>query len=359
MADRNTEEISSDSTGERTRRQRRTLPKPLLRLLLILAAIIVVVVVVVVVVTNALHSGQAADYQRYMTSIATILGKSDKTGSDLMTLLTNPGDTNRTQIQSQLDKFAADAQQQEVDAKALKAPKDLVDQSVHQMFLLVMSFRQKGVSELKPAIMNALDVQDTTVPVEQISHALTYLVNSDFIYNEVFVTKATALLQDKQLTGVTVPSTKFVPDTQITAPANVLNILIGLKSTGDRLAIHGVALTKVVAMPDEKELTAGGTFNLTSSSDLIFVLTVENQGNMEEKNVPVLVTLQAAGSTTPQKVQVQIQQIKPKSETTIEVKGINPTAYGTVSTLKIKVGPVQDEKYQENNSLSAKVIFKL
>jgi len=146
-------------------------------------------------------------------------------------------------------------------------------------------------------------------------------VNSDFLYQEVFFTGATDVLREKELQGVTVPSTQFLTDPDIASPASVLNILAGLKSTGNLQAIHGVAIAKVVAMPDEKEIKAGGTFNLTSSDELAFVVTVENQGNMEEKNVPVVITLQSPDSTEPQKVTVQIASIKAKTDATIEVSG--------------------------------------
>lgn len=359
MTNRERDEISYDRTGERNRRRKKVLPKPLVRLLLILAAIIVVVVVIVVAVRSAVQSSEAADYQRYMNAVEDILKRSDTIGENAVQLLTNPGDTNRSQVQTALDKYAAESEALELEAKALDAPKDVIEQGIHQMFLLVMSFRQLGMSELKPAVMNALDVQDTETAVEQIGHALTYLVNSDFLYDEVFVKKATALLQKKELTGVTVPSTNFASDSQITAPANILDMLQALKSTGDRQAVHGVALAKVVAMPDGKEITAGGTFNLTASDQLTFVVTVENQGNMDEKDVPVLVTLQGSQDAEPQKVKVTIPQIKHSTEVTVEVPGVNPTPYGDVATLVVKAGPVPDEKYNDNNRISAKVIFKL
>ncbi len=358
MIDRDYDDISQELTGERNRRQKKKLPQPLLRLLLILAAIIVVVVVIVVVARTVIHSGEAADYQRYLTNVSEIITESDAVGADLVALLEDPGDTNRTQIQVKLDEFMAQCEALDVRAKALDAPKDMIEQSAHQIFLLVMSFRQIGMTDLKPALMNALDVQETDVAVEQISHALTYLVNSDFLYDEVFVTKATAILQDKQLAGVVVPPSDFISDDQITAPSKVLDMLVGLKSTGALQAVHGVAIVKVVAMPDEKEITAGGTYNLTKSSDLKFLVTVENQGNQEEKNIPVLVTLQV-GTADPQRVTVQIASIKPKKQATAEVKEIDPSAYGEKATLRVKVGPVANEKYTDNNSIKATVIFKL
>jgi hypothetical protein len=347
------------TTGERKRRQKRVLPKPLFRLLVILAAIIIAVVIIVIAARSAIQSGEAADYQRYMTAIADILKQSDAVGAELEEMLTTPGDTNRTEIQSRLDSFVSTSEQLKVDAEAIEAPKDLVEGGVHQFFLMVMSFREKGVSELKPALMNALEVEDTEVTSERISYALYCLVNSDFLYEEVFIPKTTDILTKKELTGISVPTTKFVSDPDLASSRSVLNILEGLKSTGNLQAIHGVALTKVVAIPDNKEITAEGTFNLTASDELAFDVTVENQGNMDEKNVKVVITLLSSESSEPQKVVTEIPLIKAKKEVTTKVSGINAAPYGEVAVLKVKAGPVQDEKYSENNVIEANVIFKL
>ncbi len=349
---------SESASGERKRRQRKVLPKPLLRLLLILAAIVIIVVVIVVVARSAIRGGEAADYEVYMTEVAEILKQSDAVGADLEKMLTAPGDTNRTEIQTRLDGFVATSERLEVEAGALEAPKDFIESGVHQFFLLVMNFRQTGVSELKPALMNALEVEDTEVTAEQVSHALAYLANSDFLYEEVFISKATDILTERELTGK-VPTSSFLSDPDLASNASVQDILAGLRSTGSLQAVHGVALGKVIAMPDNKEITPGGTFNLTSSEALAFEVTVENQGNMDEKNVSVVITLLSSDSTEPQTVTKEIPLIKAKKEITLTVEGLNPTAYGEVALLEVEAGPVQDEKYRDNNSMEANVIFKL
>jgi hypothetical protein len=213
------------------------------------------------------------------------------------------------------------------------------------------------VADLKPSLMAALEVQETEVAAEQISHSLYYLVNSDFLYKEVFKPDAAAVLQKKELTGVIVPSSEFFSDPDLASEKKVLDMLAELRSTGNLQAIHGVAVTKVVALPDEKEITPGGTFNLNSTDSLVFAVTVENQGNMEEKNVPVVVTLTVGEDV--QKKTVEITSIKAKKEVTIKIEGLNPTAYGSVAQLVVKAGPVAEEKYADNNVVKAKVIFKL
>lgn len=335
------------------------MPKSLPRLLLGLAVVIVLVVVIVFAVRSASHGGEVAEFQRYVTSLAEILKQSDAVGSELEQLLTNPGDISRMEIQSRLENLAAASERLQIKAEEVEPPKILVEQGAHQYFLLVMSFRQMGMAELKPAVLSALEVEDTEVASEQISHALRYLTTSDFLYQELFIPKARAVLAEREISGVTIPESKFFSDPDLDSTAEVLDVLAGLKSAGSLQTVRGVAVKKVVALPDEKEITAGGTFNLTSSADLAFEVTVENQGNVDEKDVPVVVTLRSSSSTEPQSVTVTIPQLKAKTQTVVKVKGIDPAPYGEVALLRVKVGPVPEEKYNKNNLIEANVIFKL
>jgi hypothetical protein len=362
MTDSNKSDALGDvPPGERTepkRRQKSTLPKPLLRLLVVLAAVIVIVVVIVVAVTSAMETGEAADYQRYMTSVSDLLEQSDAIGGELTKLLTNPGDTNRKDIQTKLVQFVAKSEQLEAKAAELPVPKDLLEQNVHQFFVMAMTFRHKGLADLEPSLMNALEVQETDVAAEQISQALYYLTNSDFLYAEVFVLNATDIVKTKNLDGVTVPSSRFMEDPDLASRSKVQEMIGELKSAGSLQAVHGVAVSKVVEQPDEQEIRPGQTYNLTSSDQLAFLVTVENQGNMAEKDVPVVVTL-TTQSGEPQKITVTIAEIKPGKEVTAKVEGLNPTEYGEVAKLTVEAGPVTGEKFKDNNSIEANVIFKL
>jgi hypothetical protein len=352
------EDITRGEHEERKRRQRKPLPKSLLRLLIILATLVVVVVVIVVAVRASRANGEAADYQTYMSSVSDLLEQSDSIGGELTKLLTNPGDTSRKDIQTKLDQFVARSEQLETKATQLEVPKELIEQNIHQFFVMTMTFRHTGLADLEPSLMNALEVQDTDVAAEQISHALYYLTNSDFLYKEVFASKVTEIVKEKNLDGVTVPSSTFISDPDLASRSQALEMIAQLKSAGSLQAVHGVAVAKVTVQPDEEEIEAGQTYNLTSSDQLAFLVTVENQGNMAEKDVPVVVTL-ATQNGEPQKIEVTIPELKPGSEVTAKVEGLNPTEYGEVATLTVEAGPVTGEKFKDNNSLEANVIFKL
>jgi hypothetical protein len=344
---------------EKTPRQRRMLPKPLLRLILVAVGVIVLIVIIVVVVTTTRGGNETAQYQAYMKSVTDILKQSDAIGTNLSTLLTQPGDTSRKDVQSKLDEFVSQSETLETKAKALVPPESLVENDVAQFFVLVMTFRHEGLTNLKPALINALDTQDSDVVAEQISEALAYLTNSDFLYKTVFVKGATDLVKLKNIEGVTIPDSKFLEDPDMASQAEAQNIIAQLKSTGNLQAVHGVALTQVMEQPENKQIKDGQTYNLTSTDQLLFVVTVRNQGNMSEKNVPVVVTLGKKDDPDPQKITVNIPEIKPGKDGTATVEGLNPTGYGEVAVISIEVGPVAGEKVKDNNSIEAKVIFKL
>jgi hypothetical protein len=344
---------------DRNRRQQGKqgkLPKPLTRLAV--GGLIVLILVIVLSARSCARSGEVEAYTNYMSSVSEIVTASDAIGDRLMQLMVNPGDTSRSEVQSELDGFITSCEQLEGQATKLKAPKDLVSRSVHQMFLLVLNFRSTGTSQLKTSLMSALEVDDATVPIQQIINSLRFLTTSDFVYKEVFESRAAEILAEKQIGGVTAPSSSFLDDPNLASTAAVQTILTTLKTTGNLQAVHGVALKKVVVLPDNKEIMAGGVYDLTASASLTIQVTVENQGNMDEQQVPVTVTLSSATTALQSKTSM-VSTMKAGEISDAQVPGLSPTIYGEQATLTVQVGPVAEERYTTNNSMTVTVIFKL
>jgi hypothetical protein len=328
------------------------------------------------------RSGEEGAYQKYMAAVQRIVATSDDIGGQLTALLTNPGDISRAEVQAKLEGFVSECNSLEQQASKLSAPKSMLSGTSQQIFVLVMNFRAAGVSQLKTYLLSALELEDTsgaavtpgsvgatatTVPsvtvsalgsTEQIINSLRFLTTSDFIYKEVFEIEVAKLLTERAIGGVTVPSSQFIDNVEITSTVQVNKIIAEMKNTGTLQAVHGVALKMVMAMPDNKQIAQGGTYDLTQNAGLSFVVTVENQGNMDEIGVPVEVTL-VSKSTTQPSVKAKIATLKAKGTETITVPGLSATAYGETATLTITVGPVPGERTVSNNTLTATVIFKL
>lgn len=368
--------------NNRSRRGQKKLPKPVVRIGGFLLAFIALLLIIIFSARACARSGEAGAYQEYMSEVQRIVATSDEIGAQLTSLLTNPGDISRAEVQSQLESFVNQCSALEQQAGDMSAPKSALSGTAHQIFVLVMHFRATGVSQLRTYLLSALELEDTsgaavapatvgatttTLPptteapvgsTEQIINSLRFMTTSDFLYKEVFEVEVAKLLAARNIGGVTVPSSRFINDPEIASTSRVTKIVEAMKTTGNLQAVHGVALKTVIAWPDNKEIMQGATYDLTQSEGLAFIVTVENQGNMDETGVPVEVELVSASTTQPA-VTAKIATLKAKSTETITVEGLSATAYGEVATLTVKVGPVKDERYQDNNSLTAKVIFKL
>ncbi len=356
-------------------RRKKGLPKPLIRIGGFALGLVALLLIIIFSARACAQGGEARAYADYMADVQEIVTASDDVGAQLAALLLNPGDISRADVQTRLEGFITECSSLEEQAMKLSAPNDIVEKGVHQMFVLVMTFRTMGTTSLKTYLLSALEVEDTTattappagttaptVPAvgsaEQIMYSLRYLTTSDFLYKEVFEARAAQILTQKGIGGVTAPTSQFMSDPEIASSSQVQAILTALKTTGNLQAVHGVALVSVTAMPDNKLIAQGGTYDLTASEGLMFTVAVENQGNMDEAEVPVTITL--ASATTPQQIMtVTVSSMKAKASTSINVEGLNPTTYGEVADLTVTVGPVKDERYAANNTLTAKVIFKL
>ena len=125
--------------------------------------------------------------------------------------------------------------------------------------------------------------------------------------------------------------------------------------------IHGVALggsTPPAAAPWSR--SSRGTTNVPASADLAFKVKVQNQGDVAENDVPVEVTLGCR--TSPRLKQTgSIATIAAGQTQSVSVTGfaIPTDALSKVLTLKVKAGPVPEERVQSNNSGEFKFLLQL
>jgi hypothetical protein len=364
------------------RRQQGKLPKPVVRIGGFVVVFVALLLVIIFSARACARSGEQGAYQKYIAEVQKIVTASDDVGLQLTNLLTSPGDISRPEVQAKLEGFATECSSLEQQASKLSAPKSVLSGIDQQVFVLVMHFRAVGVTQLKTYLMSALALEDTsgaaaatatagatatTVPTEtvsaagsteQIINSLRFLTTSDFMYREVFEVELAKLLTQRAIGGVIVPTSQFIDDPEIATTVRVNKIVAALKTTGSLQAVHGVSLKTVIAMPDNKEISQGGTYDLTQSQGLSFVVTVENQGNMDEIGVPVEVKL-VSKSTQQPPVSAKIPNLRAKGTGSITIEGLNATAYGEMATLTITVGPVTGERFIDNNTITATVIFKL
>jgi len=378
------ERRSTSTARDRSRRKKGRLPKPVVRIGTFLIAFIVLLLIIIFAARACARSGEAGAYREYIAEVGNIVAASDDIGARLEQLLLNPGDINRANIQTTLDGFVTQCEGLRDQASTMNVPNGLQDDEngAHQILVAVLDYRYKGVSQIKTHLLSALEIEDltgtdvtasgngestsTTIPlsastagyVQQIGNSLLLLVTSDILYRETYEAKVSKYLADKQFAGTEAPSSQFISDPEMASSAQVNQILTAMRKTSNLQAVRGVALTSVLVQPDNVEIRQGSTYNLTQSQGLAFIVTVENQGNVDEQQVPVKVTL-TSESSQQSPVTSLVPLIVAKETASVTIDGLNATTYGEIATLVVEVGPVQDERYYDNNTLTAFIIFKL
>jgi hypothetical protein len=88
-------------------------------------------------------------------------------------------------------------------------------------------------------------------------------------------------------------------------------------------------------------------------------VSVQNQGNQEEDDVPVVATLDQDPPTTQQKKTQKITRLKPGETATLVFEDIVPgTGSNIVNALKVTAGPVPGEKKTDNNTMELHFIMR-
>jgi len=242
---------------EKRRDDRRRSSAPLVRVLLLAAGVIVVVLLAGLLIRSWLHNREVSSYSTYVSQVSDILKRSDDSGRDLSRLLLDPGEATRKDVTTRLDKHIATAEKLTQEAQDLTVPSDLKE--AQQWFVAAMQLRSGGLQDLKPALLQALDVEDTEVSSETIARAMQLLVLSDVMYDRFFVTRATEVLKERQITGANVASTEFITDSNLSSKTKIKEILAALRSSETMQTVHGVALKEVRAMPADKVIARDGT----------------------------------------------------------------------------------------------------
>ncbi len=120
------------------------------------------------------------------------------------------------------------------------------------------------------------------------------------------------------------------------------------------VTIRGLALQRAVFMPDGLVISAHGQYELKASVSQSIVVTILNQGNVAEREVPVTVILSSTPSSERKKT-VTVAEINVGETVEVRIGGLDISEYSGV-TVTVEVGPVPGEKYIGDNSIAARVI---
>lgn len=333
------------------------------RIAVAIAAALAVILVFGLVFRACADSRRTNSYRTYFeTNVKGIVDDSHRQGQELDGLLNEPTDSDQAQIVARVEKLANDADDLVKQANDVKTPDAFKDTNL--WLVTSLEYRRTGLNNLKRALAQALASGDSADEdaAKAAALAVQRLVASDVVYSDSFVYNAQQILKDQGVDGVTVPEgsdTQFVLDPELASPKNMALVLPRLQSgtpTGTSgkktkvTGVHGLGLVSVTAEPEGIQLTGGSTTQLKASDDLAFKVTIENQGEGQEVQVPVTVELKSS-EAEPQKYTATLDSIDPDSQESVLVPLSRPTpTFGVTLTATVTIGTVPGEKISSNNS---------
>lgn len=226
----------------------------------------------------------------------------------------------------------------------------------HGYLELVFDTRNRSYEDFKPALFNALDDLDLDISTTQITNTFLYMFMSDELYL-YFQDKLKQSGDNIGIGNLTVIDSTVLQDRSLTSSQNVLGFISEIKTVTKLQERRGVAVVGDSIKFDPEVLNEQGDYwILANGTEINIAISIENQGNVTEKDVNVIVTYKSEDNVTDEK-SYTITSLDPSSQEVVTFSGF--TAYpGRKSEIEIIVGPVPGEVLMTNNSLIIKFMME-
>ena len=358
-----------DEREERPARRTQRRPPPrgpgtdrqtlLFRRALAVGAGLLVLVLLVLAIKGCRDSAREQAFKDYMRDVSSVMEQSNQESRSLFGLLAKPGTQSPVQLATNVNSYRSDASQLVDRAEALDHPDEL--NAAQRYLIQTLEFRRDGIAAVARELPTALGDTNADQASARIAGAMQSFVASDVIFNQRVIPNLRAPTKKEGLLDeVTLPQSRFLLDlgwlSVTTVTDRIGRIRSGVGSSGTVApGLHGTGLGSVTVKPGGQTLAAGGAVELKASANLAFDVEVMNQGENDEKQIRVKVTVSGAGK--PIVVQQTIPAISAGQSGTASVPLAATPPTGRPVTIQVEVLPVPGEKNTDNNKGSFAAVF--
>jgi hypothetical protein len=335
---------------------RRRGPAPIL----IIAAVIVLLVFCWIFGRGCASNQEARENEQlrdYASKANKIISRSAAVGTQFDSLRNGIADIARDEAASRLDQMITTSKQVAADSIKLAVPKKA--EGLQPLLQLCLDIRVDGIGKYRNAILDVLDkrgnLDESTATMSQ---GLLDLVVSDTTLQR-YRGGLEAKLKQAKFGYDKVADSVYMPKTEEALTAAVSEYIGGLSGTETGNLLHGVAVVGLSTSPARVDSTESGVSILPYSKTFTVKVSVQNQGNQTEDDVPVVITLQVQPEGTPQKKTQKITRLKAGETASLVFEDITPaTGSEKVNVLSVKAGPVTGEKKTDNNQMEIQFIMR-
>lgn len=334
---------------------RRRGPAPIL----IIAAVIVALVFCWILGRGCGGNREAHESEKlreYTGTANKIITRSAALGTQFENLRSGVRELSREDISRKLSQMVEAGKEIAMDCGKVEAPEAAAP--LHPLLQLAMDMRSGGLGKYRAALLDVLDKKDAGAAGSRMSEGLLDLVVSDAALQR-YRSGLDSRLKQAKMGFEKVADSVYVPKTDDALTAGVREYIaeLGGEETGNEL--HGVAVVGLSTSPARVDRTESGVSILPFSKTFTVKVSVQNQGNQTEDDVPVVVALAADSGGSPEKKTQKITRMKAGETATLVFEGLTPkTGSSVVNSLTVKAGPVKYEKKLDNNETSLTFIMR-
>ncbi len=316
---------------------------------------VVIVLLLFLGIKGCLGSQKDQSFKDYAKDANQRVSESNVTTKQFFDALSSPKGSDSLDLQTKINTSRVDAEQNVKLAKGLDVPGELG--ATNSWLVQVLELRSEAISKIADQLPDALGSakQKSRQAVDRIAAEMQGFVASDVIFQARAKRDFKSAFEERNIEG-TLISSQSPPsrNTKWLSAQFVADALAGsADASGDAATpgLHGTGLG-VVTIGDT-ELTDGDV-NSVSAAGATLVAEVENQGESEETNIPVTVTIKGAGNPITKTGTVKTVAAGETATVSIAL-GAVPT--DGVSDVEVSIAPVPGEGTVDNNKASYQVSF--
>lgn len=290
----------------------------------------------------------------YINSVSVLVQQSNKVSYNFFNTVNKVKEVSREELGRELLDIIEESRIILENSTEINPPEGF--EVAHGYLELVFDTRNRSYEDLKPALFNALDDLDLDISTTQITNTFLYMFMSDEIYL-YFQNRLKQSGDDIGIGNLTIIDSTVLQDRNLTSTQNVLGFISEIKTVTKLQERRGVAVVGGSIKFDPEVLNEQGDYwILANGTEINIAISIENQGNVIERDVNVLVTYKSEDNVVDEK-SYTITSLDPSKQGVVTFSGF--TAYpGRKCEIEITAGPVPDEVFEGNNSLIIKFMME-
>ena len=320
-----------------------------------LGAAVLLIILLVVGINGCLDSRKNRAFEDYADDQRALVNGSSEISDRLFNLLSRPSRSDALDVQTQVNAERAEAEQLVERARNTDHPDELSD--ANGWLVEVLKFRADAIERIAAQLPAALgDERDSQAAIRSISGQMQAFLASDVIYLQRTIPELTSAY-DKQGVEERFPTDRFLPDLGWLDPDTVetrLGRIAGGSGQAATPGLHGTGIQTVSLQPAGTELTDSGVNRVPVSDRMTFDVTVQNQGESDETNVAVSISIRNGKSID---IEQSISRIAAGQSETVSVPITEQPDTQGVSNVTVEVAPVPGEGTRDNNRARYQVAF--